>query len=81
MASSARPACLAHPCAGGGRTLNVSPKVIFTSFGDERILIADIVSPQSICNVGGYSAVCVSFVDVFREHGVKLKGHANIVGP
>lgn len=55
---------------------NVSPKEIFTYFGDEEILIANIVSPGSVRNIEKNQNVCVSFINVFSQKGFKLKGHA-----
>jgi predicted pyridoxine 5'-phosphate oxidase superfamily flavin-nucleotide-binding protein len=59
---------------------NVSPKEIFTHFGDEHLLIANIASPGSVRNIKANSDVCVSFVDVFEQRGFKLVGHAEIIG-
>jgi hypothetical protein len=58
---------------------NVSPKEIFTYQGDDRIIIADIASPKSVANVRSRPPVCVSFVDVFRQRGFKVKGHATVM--
>jgi len=58
---------------------NCSPKEIFTHFGDSQVIIANIASPESVNNVQTNSAVCVSFVHVFKQKGFKLKGHAKYV--
>lgn len=58
---------------------NVSPKEMFTHFGDNKILIANIASPNSVENILGNSNVCVSFVDVFVQKGFKIKGQAKII--
>lgn len=58
---------------------SVTPKEIFASHGDDRIVIADIASSGSVRNVQGRPKVCVSFVDVFRQRGFKLTGRAEIV--
>ncbi|WP_199520171.1 pyridoxamine 5'-phosphate oxidase family protein [Fulvimarina endophytica] len=60
-------------------TPNVTPKEIFTSYGDDRVVIADIASSGSVRNVQAQPKVCVSFVDVFRQRGFKLTGRAKIV--
>ncbi len=58
---------------------NVSPKEMFTHFEDNKILIANIVSPNSVANILENSNVCVSFVDVFVQKGFKIKGQAKII--
>jgi uncharacterized protein len=60
-------------------TPNVTPKEIFASHGDDRIVIADIASSGSVQNVRARPRVCVSFVDVFRQRGFKITGRAEIV--
>jgi uncharacterized protein len=57
---------------------NVSPKELFTHFQD-KILIANLASPNSIHNIAENSNVCVSFVDVFVQKGFKIKGQAKII--
>jgi uncharacterized protein len=57
---------------------NVSPKELFTHFQD-KILIANLASPNSIHNIVENSNVCVSFVDVFVQKGFKIKGQAIII--
>lgn len=59
---------------------NVSPKEIFTFYGAEYLLIANIASPRSVCNILANPRVCVSFIDVFVQKGFKVSGVAqNIV--
>jgi predicted pyridoxine 5'-phosphate oxidase superfamily flavin-nucleotide-binding protein len=58
---------------------NVSPKEMFTHFEDNKILIANIASPNSVANILENSNVCVSFVDVFVQKGFKIKGEAKII--
>ena len=60
---------------------NVSPKEIFSSLGENRIIIADIASPKSTSNIKANPLVCVSFVDVFRQRGFKLNGQAVLGDP
>ena len=58
---------------------SVSPKEIFACFGDDRIIIANIASPQSVQNIGRDPRVCVSFVDVFSQRGWQLYGEAVLI--
>lgn len=58
---------------------NVTPKEIFSSYGDDRIVIADIASSNSVRNIRAHPDVCVSFVDVFRQRGFKITGKASII--
>ncbi|MES2826402.1 MAG: pyridoxamine 5'-phosphate oxidase family protein [Pseudomonadota bacterium] len=60
---------------------NVSPKEIFSTFGGNRILIANIASPGSVKNISQNSAVCVSCVNVFKQKGYKFKGRAKNLYP
>lgn len=60
-------------------TPSVTPKEIFASYGDDRIVIADIASSGSVRNLRGHSRVCVSFVDVFRQCGFKITGGAEVI--
>jgi len=60
---------------------NVSPKEIFCASGDDLFLVADIASPNTILNLRGQPKVSVAFVDVFRQHGWKLKGEAEVIEP
>ncbi len=57
---------------------NVSPKEMFTHF-ENKIIIANIASPNSIHNIEKNNKVCVSFVDVFVQKGFKIKGQAKII--
>lgn len=61
-------------------TPNVSPKEIFAAHGDDRIVVADIASPQSVKNLRVNPRACVSFIDVFRQRGFKIVGTAGIRG-
>lgn len=58
---------------------SVSPKEIFACFGDDRIIIANIASPQSVQNIARDPRVCVSFVDVFSQKGWQLYGAATLM--
>lgn len=56
---------------------NVSPKEIFVAWND-KLLIAQIASPQTVRNIRENHRVCVSFIDVFVQKGYQLKGSAEI---
>jgi uncharacterized protein len=58
---------------------NVSPKEIFHDYDDDRIVVADIASSNSVKNIKVHPAVCVSFIDVFRQRGFKITGQATII--
>lgn len=59
---------------------NVTPKEIFSSYGDDRIIVADIASSNTVRNIRSHPSVCVSFIDVFRQRGFKVNGQAFIIG-
>ncbi|WP_421976353.1 pyridoxamine 5'-phosphate oxidase family protein [Roseivirga seohaensis] len=61
------------------QTPNVSPKEVFTYWGDDRLIIANIASPGSVRNIRANPSVCVSFIDVLVQKGFKVKGKAAIV--
>ena len=58
---------------------NVSPKEIFTLKDDSTLLIANIASPQSSCNIKENPNVCVSILEIFIQKGFKIKGIANLI--
>lgn len=60
---------------------SVSPKEIFAPLGNSRLVIADVASTGSVANVRAHPSVCVSFIDIFRQKGFKLRGRADIVSP
>lgn len=59
---------------------NVSPKEIFNYYGTDKIIIANIASPQSVRNVKQNENVCVSFIDILVQKGFQIKGKARIIG-
>ncbi len=59
---------------------NVSPKEIFNHFGTDKIIIANIASPQTVRNIKQNENVCVSFIDILVQKGFQLKGKAKIIG-
>jgi len=62
-------------------TPNVTPKEIFACYGDDRIVVADIASTNTVRNIRSHPKVCVSFIDVFRQRGFKAAGIATIISP
>jgi len=58
---------------------NVSPKEIFTYFKKNRILIANIASPQTKKNILSNENVCVSFIDILSQKGYKVIGKAQVL--
>jgi predicted pyridoxine 5'-phosphate oxidase superfamily flavin-nucleotide-binding protein len=62
-------------------TPNVTPKEIFSCYGDDRIVVADIASTHTVRNIRSHPSVCVSFVDVFRQRGFKVVGLATVIEP
>ena len=58
---------------------NVSPKEIFTYYGAEHIIIANIASPQSVLNIKTNKNVCISFIDILIQKGFQIKGSAEII--
>jgi uncharacterized protein len=57
---------------------SVSPKEIFTHRDGDRLIVADIASPGSVRNILANPLVCISFVDIFRQRGFKVKGRASV---
>ena len=57
---------------------SVSPKEIFSYF-DDKIIIANIASPQSIKNIKDNFNVCVSFIDIFSQKGFQIYGKAMVL--
>jgi hypothetical protein len=60
---------------------NVSPKEMFIANGNENILIANIASPNSVRNIRSNPLVCLSFINVFKQKGFKVKGMAKVLEP
>ena len=58
---------------------NVSPKEIFSSYKKNKVIIANIASPQTVSNIKQNENVCVSFIDIFIQKGFQIKGKAKIV--
>jgi predicted pyridoxine 5'-phosphate oxidase superfamily flavin-nucleotide-binding protein len=60
-------------------TPNVSPKEIFAEFGNDKIIVANIASPQTVKNIKDNPKVCISFIDVLVQKGYQIKGKAQLV--
>lgn len=58
---------------------NVSPKEMFVYSATGHLVIANIASPNSVKNIRQNPQVCVSFIDVFVQKGLKIKGTAEII--
>ena len=58
---------------------SVSPKELWGTYGNDSLVIADIASPHSVSNIKHHPKVCVSFLDIFLQKGMKLYGRAEIV--
>lgn len=67
--------CWLATCDASGQP-NVSPKEIWALVSPNFVVIANIASPCSVCNIAENPVACVSFVDVFRQKGFKLQGVA-----
>lgn len=58
---------------------NVSPKEIFSYYEADKIIIANIASPQTVRNIKLNENVCVSFIDILVQKGFQIKGKAKII--
>lgn len=58
---------------------NVSPKEIFNYYGANKIIVANIASPQTVRNILQNENVCVSFIDILVQKGFQIKGKAKII--
>ena len=58
---------------------NVSPKEIFDYYKTDRIIVANIASPQTVRNIKQNKNVCVSFIDILVQKGFQVKGKAKII--
>jgi len=57
---------------------NVSPKEIFTHHKGD-ILVANIMSPQTIKNIKVHPKVAISFIDILVQKGYQVKGTSEII--
>ncbi|MGQ0335316.1 pyridoxamine 5'-phosphate oxidase family protein [Halomonas elongata] len=60
---------------------NVSPKEVFAVADSQNIVVANIASPQSAKNIRVNQKICLSFVDVFVQKGLKIIGTAAEIKP
>ena len=58
---------------------NVSPKEIFNYYGSDKIIVANIASPQTVRNIKQNPNVCLSFIDILIQKGFQVKGTAKII--
>jgi len=58
---------------------NVSPKEIFNYYEKDKIIVANIASPQTVRNIKQNENVCISFIDILVQKGFQLKGKAKII--
>ena len=58
---------------------NVSPKEIFNYYGTNKIIVANIASPQTVLNIKQNKNVCISFIDILVQKGFQIKGKAVII--
>lgn len=59
---------------------NVSPKEIFQYYDTDKIIVANIASPQTVKNIQQNKNVCISFIDILVQKGYQVKGTAEIIG-
>lgn len=58
---------------------NVSPKEIFNYYGTDKIIVANIASPQTVLNIKQNENICISFIDILVQKGFQIKGKAEII--
>lgn len=58
---------------------NVSPKEIFNYYETDKIIVANIASPQTVRNIKQNENVCISFIDILVQKGFQVKGKAKII--
>ena len=58
---------------------NVSPKEIFNYYKTDKIIVANIASPQTVRNIKQNPNVCISFIDILIQKGFQIKGKAKIL--
>lgn len=58
---------------------NVSPKEIFNYYGTDKIIVANIMSPQTIRNIKQNENISISFIDILIQKGFQVKGKAKII--
>lgn len=58
---------------------SVSPKEVFTVHEDNSIIIANIASPNSARNIRSNPHACVSFINIFSQKGIQIRGLASVL--
>lgn len=58
---------------------NVSPKEIFNYYGTDKIIVANIASPQTVRNIKHNPNICISFIDILVQKGFQITGRAKII--
>ncbi len=58
---------------------NVSPKEIYSDYEADKIIVANIASPQTVRNIKQNNNVCISFIDILVQKGFQIKGKAKII--
>ena len=56
---------------------NVSPKEIFNYYDTDKIIVANIASPQTVKNITINENVCVSFIDHLGSKRISNKRKSN----
>ncbi|MFB5611111.1 MAG: pyridoxamine 5'-phosphate oxidase family protein [Nitrosopumilaceae archaeon] len=60
-------------------TPNVSPKGTIFAWGDEKLIFADIKSPQTISNLQKNSSIEINVIDPILRKGYRFKGKGLIL--
>ncbi len=58
---------------------NVSPKEIFSIYDNNKIIVANIASPQTVKNINQNCNVAISCINILVQKGYQLKGKAKII--
>lgn len=58
---------------------NLSPKGTFLVLDADRLMFAEMRSPNTVVNIAGNPQVEINFVDVFSRAGLRAKGKARFV--
>jgi predicted pyridoxine 5'-phosphate oxidase superfamily flavin-nucleotide-binding protein/SAM-dependent methyltransferase len=62
-------------------TPNLSPKGTTLAYDDERLVFADLRSPQTVANLRANAAIELNVVDVGARRGYRFKGTGRVVEP
>ena len=58
---------------------SVSPKELWGIAGEDSLVIAEIAFANGVTNIRNRSRACVSFVEIFRQKGMKIYVEAEII--